>query len=338
MEQMNARHTNHLTELSDFLEEWFAPSETIVVHTSGSTGTPKPITVSKERMVQSALITCERLRLQPGDSALLCMPVRYIAGRMMVVRAMVAGLSLIVTSPSGHPLATVSEPIDFAAMIPLQVFNSLSVAEECERLFRVKRLIIGGGPLDPGIVAALAEMPGEAYATYGMTETLSHIALRRINGPEASDYYYPLPGVTLSQAPDGALIIDAPRVAQERLTTNDIVRFSPDGGFVVIGRRDNIINSGGIKIQTEEVERLLRPLIAVPFAVTSIPDERLGEAVVLLAEGSAVKEIDFTSLPRYWCPRHIFAVPRLPQTETGKTDRAACRRLAINLFDEVAEK
>jgi O-succinylbenzoic acid--CoA ligase len=327
------RERNMLTELHDFLAEWFAPADTMTVCTSGSTGTPKPIEVSKERMMQSALATCKHLGLKRGDTALLCMPVRYIAGRMMVVRALVAGLNVVVVPPSGHPLSGVDTTIDFAAMIPLQVINSLGSDDERRRLFSLRKLIIGGGPVDDGLASALQAIPGQAYATYGMTETLSHIALRRINGPEASELYYPLPGVRLSMSADDTLVIDAPRVCPSVLTTNDVARMADDGGFVILGRRDNIINSGGIKIQAEEVERLLRSLLSQPFAVTSLPDERLGEAVTLLIEGeaSACVEQAFDQLPRYWRPRHTISVTRLPLTATGKTDRAACRRLAMQL-------
>jgi O-succinylbenzoic acid--CoA ligase len=320
----------HLQELQQFLSEWRSPSDTMTVLTSGSTGKPKPIQVSKERMMQSAVTTCLRLGLRRGDSALLCMPVRYIAGRMMVVRALVAGLNLLRVTPSSHPFAALDAPVRFAAMVPLQLHGALSIESERRRLFRVERLIIGGGPIDDHLVEQLQTMPSEAYATYGMTETLSHVALRRLNGPSASEYYYPLEGVTLSQSPMDTLIIDAPRVCAAPLVTNDVVRFSPDGGFVVLGRCDNIINSGGIKIQTEEVERLLLKHIHAPFAITSIPDERLGEAVVLLIESKAQVDVDFSTVPRYWRPRHIYTVEKLPQTATGKIDRAACRRMAAN--------
>jgi O-succinylbenzoic acid--CoA ligase len=324
------RELTLLSELRDFLAEWFAPTDTMTVCTSGSTGVPKPIEVSKERMIQSALTTCRYLRLQPADSALLCMPVRYIAGRMMVVRAMVAGLNLIIAPPSGHPLSELDAPIDFAAMIPLQVFNSLANEDERHRLAGISRLIIGGGPIDDHLAQLLHDMPGEVYATYGMTETLSHVALRRISGVAASERYYPLEGVSLSLSPDDTLIIDAPRVAAQRLVTNDVVRLYPDGGFVILGRRDNIINSGGIKVQSEEVERELRRHLAVPFAITALPDERLGEAITLIVQSDSELHLDdaLARLPRYWRPRHVIFTSALPMTATGKVDRAACRLMA----------
>ncbi len=178
-------------------------------------------------------------------------------------------------------------------------------------------------------------MPNTVYSTYGMTETLSHVALRRLNGPEASPYYHPFPSVTLSLSPDNTLVIDAPLVCDERLVTNDVARLLPDGSFAIIGRKDNIINSGGIKIQIEEVEERLRPYLDRPYAITATPDPRLGEAVVLLLasnlRGEMLTEV-LANLPKYLRPRHIIKVSEIPQTGSGKIDRAACRELARNII------
>ncbi|MEG1543211.1 MAG: AMP-binding protein [Tannerellaceae bacterium] len=318
-------------ELETFLTEWTDTSETVTVHTSGSTGTPKPYTVRKEQMRQSALQTAAYLNLRAGEAALLCMPLRYIAGKMMVVRALVSGLRLVVVSPGGRPLKEMDEWIDLAAMIPLQVYNSLRVPEERRRLARIRRLIIGGGAIDATLEAEIRTLPNPVYSTYGMTETLSHIALRRLNGPDASAAYTPLPSVRLSLTPDDALVIDAPMVCSERLVTNDIARLLPDGSFIILGRKDNTINTGGIKVQAETVEAILRPYITTPFAITARPDARLGESVVLLVEAP----VDTTSLsvllthlfPGYDRPKQIVTVSSLPLTGNGKIDRATCRRI-----------
>ena len=175
-------------QLSEFISDWKSPSPYLEVQTSGSTGVPKRITVRKEQMANSARLTCDYLGLRQRDKALLCMPLRYIAGKMMVVRSLVAGLDLIVREPSGHPMADIDMPLRFAAMIPLQVYNTLQVPEERERLCQTEILIIGGGSIDRELEAQIQELPICVYSTYGMTETLSHIALRRLNGPEASSY------------------------------------------------------------------------------------------------------------------------------------------------------
>lgn len=283
-------------DLQAFLAEWHDPSPFLEVQTSGSTGTPKRMRVRKDRMLNSARLTCDYLGLKKGDKALLCMPLRYIAGKMMVVRSLYAGLDLEVREPSGHPLADWGDtPLRFAAMIPLQVYNTLRVPEERKRLEQTDILIIGGGAIDAALEQEIRQMPNTVYSTYGMTETLSHVALRRLNGPEASPYYHPFPSVTLSLLPDNTLVIDAPLVCDERLVTNDVARLLPDGSFAIIGRKDNIINSGGIKIQIEEVEERLRPYLDLPYAITAAPDPRLGEAVVLLI---APRSCETVSPPR----------------------------------------
>lgn len=272
-------------DLRAFLSEWHERSPFLEVQTSGSTGTPKRIRVRKEQMLNSARLTCDYLGLKKGDRALLCMPLRYIAGKMMVVRSLYAGLDLEVREPSGHPLAGGGDtPLRFAAMIPMQVYNTLRVPEERKRLERTDILIIGGGAIDAALEREIRKMPNRVYSTYGMTETLSHIALRRLNGPEASPYYHPFPSVTLSLSPDNTLVIDAPLVCDGRLVTNDVARLLPDGSFAILGRKDNIINSGGIKIQIEEVEERLRAGLGdeSDFAVTAVPDEKFGEALTLL--------------------------------------------------------
>ena len=321
-----------LWDLYIFLEKWFDASPVITVHTSGSTCTPKELVVRKDRMMQSARLTCEFLNLQAGDTALLCMNLRYIGAMMVVVRSLVAGLNLIVRPASGHPLSDIEEPLRFAAMVPLQVYNTLRVPEEKERLEQTDILIIGGGAVDDTLEAEISALPTAVYSTYGMTETLSHIALRRLNGETASKHYYPFPSVELSLSAESTLVIKAPLICGEVLQTNDIACLYPDGSFTIAGRKDNVINSGGIKIQAEEMEKRLRPFIPVPFVVTSVPDPRLGQALTLLIAGQVdVRELESKLqmvLDAYHRPRHIFMTESIPQTENGKTDRAGCRILA----------
>jgi len=333
-------------EVSSFLAEWHNDSQTVLVHTSGSTGTPKPLWVEKRRMEASARLTCQFLGLQAGDTALLCLPLDYIAGKMMVVRAQTCGLRLMAVEPSGCPQW--NQSVDFAAMVPLQVWNLLHDAQGRKRLSQIRHLIIGGGAIDPALEHGLADLPNPVWSTYGMTETLSHIALRRLNGPERSDYYTPLPGVTVSLGDDGCLIIDAPAVHDGPLHTNDIAEFtspptSPPpigegvGGrpFRILGRRDNVICSGGVKIQMEEVERLLRGHTRVPFMITKAPDAKLGEQVVLLAESSdlaALRQCCQAVLPKYWQPRHYMHIDHLPMTATGKPARQQAEQLAAGFL------
>ena len=330
-------------DLNQFLTEWHNDSDRLLVHTSGSTGQPKPLWVEKRRMEASARITCRFLGLKAGDSALLCMPLDYIAGKMMVVRALTCGLHLISIPPSGHPL---SHPLPLegdvgrlaggrllAAMVPMQVYNSLQVEEERRRLMSIDHLIIGGGAVDDRLAEALRTFPHAVWSTYGMTETLSHIALRRLNGPDASDWYTPFDSVSVSLADDGCLVIDAPLVCPQVLKSNDRAEVR-DGRFRILGRLDNVVCSGGLKIQIEEVERQLRRHTATPFMMSKCRDERFGEALVLLVEGPTEEDMQALCrqvLPKYWQPRYYYAVDRLPLTATGKPARQEAECLVSRL-------
>ena len=352
--------------LEEFLSEWNNDSDRVLVHTSGSTGKPKPMMVEKKRMLNSARITCDFLGLKSGDTALLCMSLDYIAGKMVVVRSIERHLQLIAVHPSGHPLKDIADnqEITFAAMVPMQVYNTLQVPEERERLCHIKHLIIGGGAIDEALGKQLKALPGDIaiWSTYGMTETLSHIALRRINGKEASDWYTPFDSVKISQTEEGCLVIDAPLVCDKPLVTNDIVEIkekecnlsSPsyiynkvgNAGlrFRIKGRKDNVICSGGIKIQIEEVEALLKPYLDKPFMLAKKKDEKFGEIEVLLTEDEDIKKVEATvrrllsddsvkdsihddslakdSAKKYWIPREYMHVEHLPLTETGKPKRS----------------
>ena len=330
--------------LEDFLYEWHGDGQYISVHTSGSTGQPKSMLVEKSRMLASARITCDFLGLKPGDSALLCMSLDYIAGKMMVVRSIERGLKLISVTPSNHPLAGIDSPIDFAAMVPSQIFGSLQVPAEREKLRQIRQLIIGGGAIPQDVESQLRSFPNAVWSTYGMTETLSHIALRRISGKDASQWYSPFRGVELSlfngQGNIGQLVINAPHVCQERLITNDIVEIRQDNTdkqFRIIGRTDNVICSGGIKLHIEEIEEQLRPHLPMPFCISKKEDEKFGEVAVLLIEhqSSAASEckepildICRKTLPAYSVPKEIICVGQIPLTGTGKIDRATAQNLA----------
>lgn len=333
------RSMPYINELSHFLEEWFDDSPYLVVNTSGSTGKPKPISVNKEMMMHSALNTCRTLGLSAGDTALLCMPLDYIAGKMMVVRALVASLKLVICQPDGHPLANITEPLRFAAMIPLQIYNSMQNESENRQLQQIDIVIIGGGAIDEQMETRLHNYPNRIYSTYGMTETLSHIALRRINGEKASRSYHPFPSVRLFLSEEGTLVIDAPDVCEKRLYTNDIAELHPDGSFTIIGRKDNIINSGGIKLQTEKLEEEIRTFLTIPFAVTAVPDPKFGEKVVLLLEKNnlpittpEIEKLIEKHLNKYHRPKQILITDKIPLTETGKISRNECRQLARSLI------
>ena len=320
-----------LDELADFLDEWFSESPTVQVQTSGSTGVPKVMQVEKVRMEASARMTCSFLGLKAGDRALLCMPLKYIGAKMVVVRSILWGLDLYCVQASSHPLLTLGFAPDFLAMTPAQVYSSLESEDEAALLEATGHNIIGGGAIDARLGARLRTFPNHVWSTYGMTETLSHIALRRLNGPEASDWYSPFEGVALRLTEEGALAIHAPAVCAEELITNDIAELHEDGRFRILGRKDNVINSGGVKIQIEAVEAQLLPLMPCAFQITAAPDAHYGEVVVMLAEGEKSEdafEAAFAGLHAYSRPKHVFFVPELPRTGSGKPDRATARAIA----------
>ena len=320
-------------ELADFLAEWYADAPTVTVQSSGSTGAPKVMQVEKARMRASARMTCSFLGLKPGNTALLCMPLRYIGAKMMVVRALEAGLDLRAVEPSGHALRDLDQAPDFLAMTPAQVFSSLEHENEARILRQTKHLIIGGSAAGKDLVQRLCTFPHGVWSTYGMTETLSHIALRRLNGPEASEWYSPFAGVSLRLSDAGTLAILAPAVCTGEIVTNDLAEFDTAGRFRILGRKDNVINSGGIKLQIESLEAQLLPTMPCAFQIVAAPDAQFGEVVAMLV-GEARDDWRpyVTRLHPYARPKHVFTVPVLPCTGSGKPDRAAARAMVRQLL------
>lgn len=312
-------------DITEFLSVWENDDDCIEVKTSGSTGVPKKMRGKKNHMLASARRTNDFFGLKKGDRTLLCMSLDYIAGKMMAVRAIERGLQMDVVEPSGHPFANVSCCYDFIAMVPMQVWNTLHDEEEKNRLCHTRHLLIGGGEISREMESELKLLPCQSWSSYGMTETLSHIALRRVGG---GLWYEPLPQVSLSLASDGCLVITDEATGVKDMKTNDIVEFHEDGRrFRILGRKDNVICSGGIKIQAEEVERLLSDHFHLPFMITKQKDVKFGEVAVMVIESndpSVIEEaraICGKHLPKYWLPRHYTIVPQLPRTETGKVVR-----------------
>ena len=328
-----------MRSLADFLKDWNNDSDTIAVHSSGSTGTPKIMYVEKKRMLASAKITCDFLHLHKGDTALLCMSLDHIGAQMVVVRSIERGLHLVEVPPCGHPLANLDKSIDFAAMVPLQIYNTLQVPQEKERLKQIKQLIIGGGSMAPEIEEELRSFPNAVWSTYGMTETLSHIAPRRVNGDEASEWYTPLNNVRIRLNENDCLCILAKNICDNELITNDIATINNQDQFKIIGRRDNIINSGGLKIQIEEIEQKLHELGEKNFAIGSYPDKKFGQIVVLLTDGknNDTKE-RISQLPPYWQPKRIVYTTQIPLTENGKIARQKVQEEIKNSMEHEANR
>ncbi len=297
-----------------FMVEWNNNSEVIVVQTSGSTGIPKTIEIEKKYMIASANMTGEFLKLKAGDTALLCLSPSTIAGKMMIVRSIVLGLDLVVTDVSGRALKKLTEEVDFTAMVPFQVEQSL------KDLKKVKKLIIGGAPISLALWKRIAESNVEAFQTFGMTETISHIALRKIELPESG--YIPLNGVEIDSQND-CLVITAPQLRVHQLITNDIVNINKDGSFIWLGRADFVINSGGVKIHPEQVEKQLSQLIAQPFFSFGIEDDSLGQKHVLCIEGNFQIDKDkmMRVLENYHVPKEVYFFDTFEYTTSGKINR-----------------
>lgn len=303
-----------------FIIEWFNADSFIKVQTSGSTGTPKLIQLQKENVENSARATIAYFNLVPETRALLCLSTRYIAGKMMLVRALIGGWKLVVTNPDKNPLENVEGDFDFTAMVPFQVYHAMA------DLDRVKKIIIGGGVVSPTMEAALQKSKTQAYATYGMTETISHIAVRQINGEGKSAHYTALPDVVFEQTDQGCLMIKAPKIADEIQITNDVVRLISPTQFYFLGRIDNVVNSGGVKIHPETVERHLSEYISTPFFVASEPDEALGQRLILVVEtDKSVDELTlskgFETLSPYERPKKIYTISEFSYTDTEKIKR-----------------
>ncbi len=315
---------NFSDEIYQFLKEWFNDTSYVVVNTSGSTGTPKPIQLKKEYMKNSALATGEFFNIRENTTALLCMSVNYIAGKMMLVRALVLGWKLDCISPVSNPLAITEKAYDFAAMVPLQLQNSL------EELHRVDQLIVGGGVVSNNLIKELQGVKTKVFATYGMTETITHIAVKKLNHTkEASKSFYSvLPNVDIYIDERNCLCIRASKVSDNLVITNDVVQLISENQFEWLGRFDNVINSGGIKLHPEKIEEKLSKIIVARFFVAGVSDTVLGEKLILVVEGNSdnkewieEKLKNFNLLTKYEKPKSIFFAETFIETETKKIQR-----------------
>lgn len=302
--------------IGDFLCDWFSNNDFVEVKTSGSTGKPKIIRLEKRLMINSALATGAFFNLNEGDTALLCLPAEFIAGKMMLVRAMVLGLHLDFTAPSSNPLKENNSCYDFCAMVPLQVENSLDI------LHQISKLIIGGAAVSLNLKNKLKSLNTKIYETYGMTETITHIAAKTLN----DECFKVLPDVSVSRDKRGCLLIKAPKISKKEVVTNDIVEIHSDSSFRWLGRFDNIINSGGVKLIPEEIEKKLSAVIHGRFFVAGVSDETLGQKLILVVEGKEASNLkkDLSVLPslkRFELPKSIHFIPQFKETGSGKINR-----------------
>ncbi len=309
-----------------FVQKWFSEDKEIVLKTSGSTGKPKQITYPKSKMLASAQRSITYFDLKANQTALLCLPAEFIAGKMMILRAIVGNLKLLAYEPTSRPLFGLETEIDFAAMTPMQA--ELSLRDDIDNFKHIKKLIIGGAPLQVSLERSLSKLQLMIYETYGMTETCSHIALRKI-GDKA---FHALEGVGFETDGEDRLVIKDEVLQLEALRTNDIVDLKSEKEFIWQGRSDWVINSGGIKLQAEQIEKKLSSKISAPLFVCGVKDQKLGEALVMIYEADEELPMELIKLAeevlaKYERPKKYYRVVRLERLGNGKLDRKASRAL-----------
>lgn len=320
-------------EIFQFIIEWFNDKNFIVAHTSGSTGTPKRLELPKLKMAESAKMTAAYFELKAKSKVLLALPASYIAGKMMIVRALVNQWDLYWVNPKGNILNGLpSTEIDFTALVPLQVENSL---EQPVNWQKIKKCLLGGAPVSETLKEQIKNFPTLYYESYGMTETMSHVAIKKLN--DSDNVFEALPEVSFEIDNRDCLKISAPKLINEALQTNDIVDLKDKKHFEWLGRYDNVINSGGIKLFPEQIEAKLKPHIPFDFFVDSVPDEKLGEKAVLIIESS---ELEFKSinldlifnqfLNKYEKPKFAYRLNQFVRTNSGKVIRKNSLDLALN--------
>ena len=318
-------------EIGQFLLDWQDQNDFIIVKTSGSTGQPKAIKINKQAMVHSAIATGDFFSLEPGNTALLCLPANYIAGKMMLVRALILGLEIEVIEPKTNPIFDNEVHYDFCAMIPIQVQKAI------QRLDHINTLIIGGASVNYQLKEKLQNLKVNAYETYGMTETITHIAVKKLNNFNADNdcstvetsYFETLPNIKISQNKSQCLVIDAPNILEETIETNDVVKLHSATTFEWLGRKDNVINSGGVKLFPEQIEAKLQPQIASRFFISKENNDKFGEQVILVVEDKDfnLKSSDLKDLSKLEVPKNIYTVDKFIETSSGKVNRGKTLQL-----------
>ena len=314
-----------IKSIATTITEWYDDSFYITVHTSGSTGNPKPIPLSKKAMSLSAEKTAAYFKLSDGITALLCLPADFIAGKMMIIRALVNRWNLICIPPRSSLEIPSETSFQFVAMTPFQ-FKYTSEGDEF--FYRnIETILLGGSPLTPEIKEMIMNISTGCYLSFGMTETITHVALMRINGKQKENVFTGVEGVSFSQN-QGRLVINANHLDIERIETNDIVEIINNKQFRWLGRSDHVINSAGLKIHPEQIEEKIAHLIPFRFIITGKNDLEVGQQVVLIIESNKMNNEKLVDLNRSLHellgikrPRRILFVDQLQETTNGKLKR-----------------
>ena len=307
-----------------FLIDWLNKEDYIIAETSGSTGNPKRIKLQKSAMVNSAIATGHFFNLKSGDKALNCLSSDYIAGKMMLVRAIVLGLEIDCAIPHSIMMFETDKSYDFCAMVPIQVAGSIKKIEN------IKTIIVGGSKIVPFLLEWIKNCTTKFYETYGMTETVTHVALKPLQSltQKGEEFFKALPTINFSQDKRNCLIIDAPNLIGAPLVTNDVIELKSNKEFKWLGRFDNVINSGGIKLFPEQIEQRLLTIIKKRIIVCSEPDDKFGEKVILIIETPNIIPKNFLAkieasklLYKYEIPKKIYSIDQFVLTSNGKVQR-----------------
>ena len=320
-----------------FSREWLSGQEGFSIFTSGSTGKPKEITLNRNQMIASARMTATTLNLRAGDRSLVCLNTEFIAGMMMLVRGFELKMMMTIIEPASNPLNNIpsSETFDFTAMVPMQMQKILEESrDKIPLLNNMKAILLGGSGVSAILEENLQRISAPVYSTYGMTETVSHIALRRLNGNSRSELYTIMEEVKTGIDERGCLTINAPSTRNHTIITNDLVEMTGNNTFRWLGRIDNVINSGGIKIHSDYIEEKINRIfnhteVQNRFFICAMPDQEFGEIAVLIIEGkfnqNTIYKMLKEKLGKFEVPKKILSVEKFTETATQKIDKIATR-------------
>lgn len=320
----------HWQDFWSLISQLIDQKEHILVQSSGSTGKPKHIEIAKEKMLASASMTCKYFELNSEKTALLCLSTKHIGGIMMVVRAFFSGMNLLVEKASANPLKKINKKIDFVAMVPYQVQACL--AEDAKKLAEVGIVLIGGGSVQNQLEESLISQQVHAYSSFGMTESISHFAVREIGKEE---FYECLEGIEIELSKRGTLILNAPKILENKLETNDLIELIGKNKFKWLGRSDFAIESGGLKMHPELIEKALEKHFEERIMISSLPSNRFNNELILIIEGDK-RDIDeeiFKKLKTYEQPKQIFFLKSF-QESNSKINRIKTREALIQLLNQ----
>nr|WP_299423651.1 AMP-binding protein [uncultured Emticicia sp.] len=345
----------YFKKVFEFKKAWEFGQETFEIQTSGSTGQPKKILLRRKQMLASVKMTAKAFNLKEGDTAFCCLNIDYIAGMMMLVRAFEIGMDLLIVEPKSNPFEEIEKHLyilkanrgqNFFAFVPLQIQTLLdNTPIYSDILNSAKAIIIGGAAVNEAILEKIQKIYRPVYVTYGMSETLTHIAIKRINGSEKEEFFNTLDGVDIKLTNESCLMIKSKTTDDQWITTNDVAEIINGSSFVLHGRIDNVINSGGVKIQLEKIEKVAELVLNKlktdkkelkgRYFVFSLPDENLGERLIFVLEKETIAilsgreditKIDILKgfkeiLPKFEVPKEVFFVEKIVETPTGKIDK-----------------